>query len=483
MQLDRMLGKSKYWGVKQWLSVLTAFALPLLLLSVWKGAREPIWFVLPLAPILIGLAGLSVMRNRMFAFAAILVLNENVLYLFNRDWLVYVYDMKQLVGVMMLGITVLFLGDVLTMPMRFKKHLAILGIYQIISVLNATFNLNQPLMKSIYSEFMNMLYLGYFVFMILEGGETGFRERMERTIIIIATIGSIFYFAQFLVYDSFVFLDADFRYRYDTIRFSEPSMLLAISCFLTFEQILKGRGKQLVWLLGSFALQMFYHIMISKGRMVLIGLILSFAAVMMIQRRIRMQLLMFFLVLGMLVVSTWMLSNYESTQVQVTEEASDEGLISSITEVTEQSGNFGVRTDAIRYYRLHMDGHLLLGQGIINQDHSKSYFVTGRNLEYYIVDVGLFGYVFEYGLIGLALMLLLIIRGIAAAVQGYRKDPTMVALVGYFVLIFTTSATVFFPQEPGAMLYIALALALADMRLREQIEAPAALLLKEEHIA
>ena len=106
-----------------------------------------------------GLAFVLTKNIRALVFLSLIILVENIFYVFDRSRLVFIYDLKQLVGLFLIGMFLVYLPKIVKSHfLLFRSILLFMG-YHILSIFTAYFTIGQPLIKGAYNLLLPSMIL------------------------------------------------------------------------------------------------------------------------------------------------------------------------------------------------------------------------------------------------------------------------------------------------------------------------------------
>jgi len=408
-------------------------------------------------------------RIREMVFLALILVVENIFYIFNRSQLVYIYDLKQLVGFFLLIMFIIYLPKIVRSKfLLFNSMMLFIG-YQVISVFTAYFTIGQPLIKGIYNLMMPAMILIYFFGSFLIEDLKRY-EKFKTLLIYCSILAGFIYMLQALLYPKIIFLSTDFRYRYGNIRFTEFTVFMLFCAFITMNELLanQGKGQIIKRFLYSLALflQLGTFLLISQSRFItLTSLMLIGVALTMLQRRIPRRWIVAFLIWSTLGISSLLIFIYLMGKIPRLD-----FIFETIEEIITVSGNLEIRSNAVTFFLENLKGHWIFGWGSLNIDFPKAMFVSGRGLWHYVVDVGIVGYTYQYGLLGSLVSLQLMFKSLQVSWRIYKKnrDVFFPLLCNSAVLI--NSMMVFFFQETMALFYVGLIYVFMEFEYRKAFE-------------
>lgn len=247
------------------------------------------------------------------------------------------------------------------------------------------------------------------------------REKLIRSIRICAYIQLFLYFLQYLLANRIVFLNIIINERYGTPRlYGEFTFILLMFLISLSEQIASPTliRRNVIEILATLCYIMF----VRKGRMqtiVFIGLVV-FALLK--WKGAKTNKIFAFLILF---IAAGFLLNDEIIEL----------FMSAITNSSSES-NVEVRSLARTYYLEKLADSPWFGMGFINSDYIPAAKMAGIYNGYLVVDNGIYGYLYQYGLIGLAWCLALLGKLLHDGwiLAKVKNDYTLILYVIYVIV-------------------------------------------------
>ena len=111
-------------------------------------------------------------------------------------------------------------------------------------------------------------------------------------------------------------------------------------------------------------------------------------------------------------------------------------------EDVKKDGDSYIRNEAKKYYmQLIDDDFFLFGGGITNEKYPNSPVIQASEYNYYFVDIGIYGVFFEYGILGIIVIIILTLTIFTKSF--YIKDKQIANIMKMFcVMVITTLYTV-----------------------------------------
>lgn len=176
------------------------------------------------------------------------------------------------------------------------------------------------------------------------------------------------------------------------VRFFTGVYLIVIGCFITYSKIIRNCKKKYILF---FIIQISEIIFVAQTRSITVGVIISLIIVTFIQiiknRKNRMKFL------GIILLISIIFLPYT---------------ISIINKLKSNNEDVGliVRKNAINYMIEKSKESQFLGLGLYENSFEDFGYITGANKGYFYEDVGIFGFVFQYGFVGLIILGYIIIK-------------------------------------------------------------------------
>ncbi len=414
----------------------------------------------------VALAFIYTKKIREFIFLSMIVLVENFFYLFDRLKLIFIYDLKQLVGFLLLVLFIIYFPKILQNRFHLFRSILLFMGYQIFSVFTAYFTLGQPLIKGAYTLLMPSMILIYFFVCFLIADLDRY-ERIKTLLIYSSMVAGSIYILQTFVYPGIVFLTTDFRFRYGNLRFTEFAVFMLFCAFITLNELLfkvyKEPGYQRHLYMLALLIQLYTFFFIAQSRFLTITTwILLGAALLIFQKRIPRHLMA---VLGLwsgLGLSALLIVLYLQGKLPRLD-----FILDTLEEVVTISGNFGIRSKAVSFFVENLKEHWIFGWGTLNLDFPKAYFVSGVIFWHYMVDVGILGYTYQYGLLGSLVAVQLMVHALLVSWKIYKKDQRIFFPLLCCFAVLMNSMMVFFYQESMALFYVGLIFAFMEFEYRK----------------
>ncbi len=458
--MEYYLKRAGYFIQEHIVAVAVTLALVLTVFSAVMAPGNRLMAMMPVAVMFLLGVGIIVLRERALIALGILVFNENFIYMFNRFLLVYIYDLRQLLGLIFFGLFILYLPRILKTKMLFKGQMLLLMAYFFLELTVAYINIGQSYIQGFYTLYFNFLLLGYFIISFIWQDMDTF-NKFRRYLIYYSIASGVLFILQSKTYPNIIFMLTDFRYRYGNIRFTEFSVVMTLVLFMNVNSLLENKTMRVMERIVHYValvIQSYTLVLIAQNRLNLgVAVFIIGVAFWFWQSRFSRRHMLIVGVIGFLGLCVLMY------RMGIFADSGEGNVITeTIEEITNVSGNLGIRYNAASFYLKNLPGHWLLGYGSLNLNLPQSIWLTGRKFLYYMVDVGMIGFIYKYGLIGLVLTWSLLIRGFIVARRIYKMDNHIYYPMMGQLLFILMSPQVFYFQEAAGVFYIGLWLAMIE---------------------
>jgi hypothetical protein len=310
----------------------------------------------------------------------------------------------------------------IVMKANFRTHISILLLSLIGSVLMADMFHGQSYSLTLIQQRPIYFYLFYILLHYMLPDP----KKIERMLVIFGSIYCLFYIIQTIVYPRLITDALVFRDR-NTIRIFLPGeIFMVMGYFISFDKIFS----KFSWLyLCHIILSMTVVLLLGSRTMLMSFAVLSFANIM-INKRVKNRIAIFFLFAGVAFISFWSMKDVITAMIMETQKNSS------------QSDNY-IRVKAAEYYIWDFPTNLacsVLGNG--NPNENSVYGLQVKRVKdymaFYLSDIGIIGIYAKYGLFFAITCLVILFKCI------FSKLHREVMYVKYFMvyLLFTLVFTV-----------------------------------------
>ncbi len=417
----------------------------------------------------IGLAFVLTKNIRAFIFLSLILMVENFFYIFDRSRLVFIYDLKQLTGLFLMGMFIIYLPRIIQSHFLLFKSVVLFMGYQILSIFTAYFTLGQPLIKGAYNLLLPAMILIYFFACFLIEKISRY-EKFKTLFIYSSLVAGVIYILQTWLYPSYVFLVTDFRFRNGNLRFTEFTVFMLFCAFVTLNELIAKSGKELGMkryaYIVALLVQMHTFLFIAQSRFITVSTVILIAiALVILQKRIPRRLVLAFLVWLTLGISALLIALYLLGKAPRFDLVMD-----TLKEIFTISGNAGIRSNAVLYFTENIKDHWLLGWGSLNIGFPKAYYLSGVEFWHYTVDTGIVGYIYQYGILGSLVAFQLLANAFIISWRIYKRDQRIFFPLLCNGAILINSLMIFFFQESMALFYMGLIFAFMEFEYRKAIQ-------------
>lgn len=338
---------------------------------------------------------------------------------------------------------------------RFMYYFFILSIFiAVVAAIRANMVYNQPYLMSLVRLRTFFIVLLYFPIKKFINNK---KERIDfifTVIMRISNIAVVTYFIQYLLANNVVFLQVKIGSRFSSMRFRFEEFLSIIAFFMVCSAFLKAKLYSDKILNGILLVIYFiYYIDIIKGRLQIIGLVVGLFAFLFIFYRSKIKIFIYMLVaiLIFLIIPIPIVNIY----------------IDSIkSDLNRETGNtLTIRESGRKLYIEHLDKHnsYMWGDGIVNDNWEEAALESGLRNYIYMVDNGIFGVIYYFGIIGAIWCLLLYSKLLLNSYKCLKQDRSSIDIgFGVSVLLFVTVINIPFITYTFAMAPILILIAISD---------------------
>ena len=291
-----------------------------------------------------------------------------------------------------------------------KNIIMLLFIAFIISSIIAKGLFMQPISVGIRSVRLQILSLLLY-FPIKKALDNNLIEKRDliKLIYIISTIELAIFTLQFLLANkySFTYVDlTEIRGNSTRIRFSYLLPLIA-GC-LSFNKVLDKSNKKRLLHLLYVIWTAFLLIGICKHRTPSIILLLSFSCTFIMWKRSLGHKAVIAIFISLIMIPLLMNSNFVVSTIE------------SLTNKSSRNNTLTIREEGQKYYLdrlLEKPICLLFGYGFPNENYNQAVLASGQQYYYYIVDNGLMGFIYMYGIYGGIILITLYIKNFIYSIK------------------------------------------------------------------
>lgn len=289
----------------------------------------------------------------------------------------------------------------------------ILGIFMIIiSSIRAKYNSGQPFLYGLdQQKIFAIILMSYFALQKLFYKSKINVELFEKIIIGMGVFECMVYILQHYAYPKIIFLNCMINIR-NGARIYADSVVIELMIMICFSRILKN-NKGNIKNIACVVLGIFYEFVVAQGRLECMALIFVLAVSFLIYRGWSGKKLIIGSII--VVIGIWI---YNS------------GLIEAF--MTTEYNTMEIRDVArnLYYARLLKNPlNLILGYGYLGAGYSDIVGFAGTQKMLYVVDSGIFGFVYSYGIIGIIFVLGIIVKSIKLSFKVYKNENEIYPLM------------------------------------------------------
>lgn len=281
----------------------------------------------------------------------------------------------------------------------------ILGMIMVLlSALRANYNVGQPVIVGIDSQkIFAIILLSYFPMRKLLFKNMINLELLEKGIIGLGIIECCIYIVQHYLYPNIVFLNCMINIR-NGARIYADTVIVELMIMIAFSRLLKNSRKRIkngfIVLLGIF-----YEFFVAQGRLECMAILFVLLCSFLIYKGHSGKKMIIFSLIVILAI--WFLNSDVFNSFMTTEYNTME-----IRDVARK----------LYYSRIFSSPkNLLFGYGYLTSSYSDVVRFAGTQRALYIVDSGIFGFVYSYGILGIIFIVILFVKSMKLALQLCKK--------------------------------------------------------------
>ena len=295
----------------------------------------------------------------------------------------------------------------------------------IIGLVNSVYNkfmYGQSISDGLIGIYFLGMFFSYFVFIRYFENDKSRIDKLNERVMIISAVVSVLAILQTLLYPYINLFD--FSIRNGRMRIPGTAMSFFAE-IIGIAYLLMGRANTRMKV--SLAILVFALFYVSQSRS---GIILLFlAAVFTIAKKMinakskKAVVLLLGFVIG-IVIFILLLSRTQIWQ----------NIFSFVDEINSGTGSGATRVNEMLYYWKQMSGKELFGLGLLRGGSALANWIFREDLHYYIEDLGLLGFIFQTGLLGLLWVVYAVVK-IIAKISGLTKGKTQISNTISMILV------------------------------------------------
>jgi len=312
----------------------------------------------------------------------------------------------------------------------------------IVGSVNSMLHYDQPVFLGLRSARYLLIYLFYFPLKELFKNPA-YRKWALDFLLYFGVFATTLYLVQYVVFDSFKFMYiTTYGERFGGTRLRMEVGLIISSMCIAFSRGITDKSSARYWIIAIYEVAAFA--VITKIRVALLGLAIAFLVGIFIQKRysraISAYLLVIFIGINMFNLKDSIL--YKMYNL-------------TVNEVATETGNYGVRVNEIEFYMDQVTKSPILGRGILNKLHPQSLKALGEKYEYSLSDIGILGFFFSFGIVGVAWVLLIFFKLSRLSIRALKtQDESRYSVFLFTAFLIITSATIMYLDNENTILYI-----------------------------
>lgn len=343
-------------------------------------------------------------------------------------------------------------------PLYFRYEVILFIILAFVEVINTHLLFNHDIALGVFENKSFFSFLLYFPVVDILRNEKN-RNQFMNIIVGLAIVVALLNIIQFVLWNQVTIFalckEVMSSVRQGSARFLAGENLLYFSIFIIIQKILNSPQEKLHHSLGLYLgllVILAAIIVVGKTRMIIFGLIIAILFVYLVQKNWRHKK---YFIFGLMIIAIGLSFSENNLITALFSSASDE--------IKNNSGNYNYRLLEVEFYLNQLSGRWMLGVGRISY-HYKYLIdnVYGEKFPFWFSDVGVLGYVFIYGLIGLFILGLLFFKCFRILNHIKKDDNSFYAIMGYFVFALAIFPTIPLYVQNEPMLYLVILLALIN---------------------
>ncbi|MGU8899151.1 hypothetical protein ACV3VZ_01670 [Clostridium perfringens] len=267
-------------------------------------------------------------------------------------------------------------------------------------------------------------------------------------IIYIGAFICIMYVIQYLLIDKVQFLQVGVGVRFGEARLRFDSFIIFIEYYFILNKFIDKIKLKYIFIL---VINIIFITFVIKARLVLIAILISSSFILVLKKRKR-YIHIYFIIWTILIIMI-LPNNFVKQYVN-----------SIKLDLSSNTGTYEIRDKGREFYKEKLKDDFLFGEGIINETWPQAVYESGVNKEYFVVDNGLYGIAFLYGLTGVTWVIVLYFFILKGAYKIYREMDN-ISYLGISLYLIITILNIPYPIMSTYPLYLSLILAMINSNL------------------
>lgn len=378
--------------------------------------------------------------------------NEKCFYLLNLNSSLWIYFLISITIILL----VLNIKLIIKHRYRFILFIFTFLILNFIEISMTSLKFGQPFSMALSRYKYLLIFVAYIPISVILNKIN--IEKLKIMIINLGTVLSILYIIQAIIYPKLIIFNMYYMERADRIRFYTGSYLIIISILITFSYLLCNfKRKYFIYLV----IQIFMLIFVSQTRssIVILFITLILGLLINIKDFNFKKFLKVFIMISFVII---LLMPYIS---KLTDSIKD-----SLFNEYSDNGSISIRIDAQKYMINKIKENPLLGVGMYDNTYQEAGNITGSVYKYYVADVGIIGFVFQYGILGLLVFVYLWIKMINSTYKIYKRKKES----SLYYIMFLLYNTIILPFNcilniDNCILYLIITLCMMEKDLKTKV--------------
>jgi O-antigen ligase len=402
--------------------MISSFWFVLFIISILKD-NIVLFFYLNFA--LIGIGILSIKPK--YYLIVILFINESFFHLISMTNLGSKLYLDILI--LLIPFMVITLKKCINVSVRYhyKKIIIIILVLLPISVITSNANHGQPYFLGLLAARFLLLYLYYFPFRLYV---TKYGTHIvKKQVIWVATFLSIGYIIQKAVYPNIIIFQVTYGERFGDVRFIEGYVLIVIASFLALSKVFETKENSKYIYLSAFILFQVYFLYVSQIRSSFFICLILYIIILCIQYKRNPLLYTGLGVFGILVL--FILIGDKVLNL----------IFYALNDIkfSSSEGNLYIRLEAIGFVLEEIKLSPIFGLGLYNGKLENYQEIVGISQRFYLSDIGIFGFLFQFGVVGVILTVFILVylfKIILKFLKTHKeKSYFYIMFINYFILI------------------------------------------------
>jgi hypothetical protein len=348
----------------------------------------------------------------------LIFLNERFFYLVD-------YTGKTTIDLMLFLIILMYIfygREILTHKFEFQFEILSIVFLVIVGMILSYIINGQPITLAYHASKFMMIYLLYFPLTIfIQRYGVGYAIK---TIHIIGTFLAGAFLLQKFLYPRVIIFHVMYMERFDSVRFFTGMSIVIFASFISLSYFLTSKRRKIKYLyLVSFIIEVSHLLFVAQTRSLTIVLVIVYTVIILFysQKKITRKIVSTSLILliGVAIFGSFINDVIES-------------IITELEYYRAGVGTLYVRKLELEFILSNIRESLLFGLGFYSGHFSKTPEIIGTAYNYYLSDIGIFGYIFYMGILGLLLTFKYIVKLFKKSFLAFKTCKT----IGCILILF-----------------------------------------------